>query len=81
MAETQAVTEGTGVEEPAAPARTGWGTMKSVLLQIVIFYFVSSFFRGRQNAPPATNSDGTPSLVGRNLFHKDEKLVCVCICI
>lgn len=75
MAETAPVPV-VAAEEAAAPARTGWGMFKSVLLQIVIFYFISSFFRGRQTAPPPTNSDGTPSLAGQNLFHKDEKLVC-----
>jgi len=57
-----------------APRRTGWDTLKSILFQLVIFYFVSSFFRSK-SPPPQTNPDGSPSMAGRNLFEKDEKLV------
>ncbi len=63
-------------EGPApAPVRTGWDTLKSILFQVVIFYFISSYFRGGKSPPSPTNQDGSPSLVGRNLFEKDDKLV------
>lgn len=79
MSEAPVAAEGGGEPAAAPAARTGWGTFRSVLLQLAIFYFISSYFRGgKQTAAPPTNPDGTPSLVGRNLFFKDEKLVCTC---
>lgn len=62
-----------GEQQQPAQRRTGWDIFKSILIQIVIFYFISSFFRGRQ--APLTNPDGSAPVAGFNLFAKDDKLV------
>ena len=64
--------DGDGQQQPQQ-RRTWWDTFRSILFQMVIFYFISSFFRGRQTPP--TNPDGTVSVAGFNLFGKDDKLV------
>lgn len=53
--------------------RSGWDMLRTVLFQVMIFYFISSFFRGRQT-PPA-NPDGTMPLAGSNLFTPGLELV------
>jgi hypothetical protein len=67
---------GEGEGQPAQPPqqrRSGWDMLRTVLFQIMIFYFITSFFRGRQT-PPA-NSDGTMPLAGSNLFTPGLELV------
>ena len=54
--------------------RSGWQILRSILFQIVIFYFITSFFRGRQQPPPA-HPEGSHPAAGRNLFPRDQDMV------
>ena len=66
--------EGQSPQQPQQQQRrSGWDMLRTVLFQIMIFYFISSFFRGRQT-PPA-NPDGTMPLAGSNLFTPGLELV------
>ena len=58
--------------------RSGWDMLRTVLFQIMIFYFISSFFRGRQTPPQ--NPDGTTPLAGSNLFNPGLELVRTVLC-
>ena len=74
----QQVAEGApqgGPEQPAQqqqPRPTAWQILRSILFQIMIFYFISSFFRGRQQPE---NPDGTQATAGYNLFDKGQEMV------
>ena len=68
--------EGEGQSEQQRPQqqrRSGWDMLRTILFQVMIFYFISSFFRGRQTPPP--NPDGTMPLAGSNLFAPGLELV------
>ena len=66
--------EGQSPQQPQQQQRrSGWDILRTVLFQVMIFYFISSFFRGRQT-PPA-NPDGTMPLAGSNLFTPGLELV------
>ena len=67
------VTEGGQQQPQAQQRRSGWDMLKTVLFQIMIFYFISSFFRGRKTPP--TNPDGSTPLAGANLFSSGLELV------
>ncbi len=62
--------------EPQAPQqqRQGgtWQIVRSIAVQLVIVYFITSFFRGKQQPQ---NPDGTPVGVSTNLFKKGEDVV------
>ena len=60
-------------QPPAQQRRSGWDMLRTILFQMVIFYFITSFFRGRQTPP--TNPDGSTSLAGANLFPSGLELV------
>ncbi len=64
-------------QQPAPPQRTWGGTFKSFMFQMVIFYIITSFFRGNKTPPEAAKGpDGEPlALAGINLFSKGDKLV------
>ena len=64
-------------QPPAQQRRSGWDMLRTILFQMVIFYFITSFFRGRQTPPP-TNPDGSTSLAGANLFPSGLELVGIC---
>ena len=71
--------EGEGEGAPAQPAqqqqgRGGWQMVRSIVVQMVIFYFITSFFRGRQQAP-ATAPDGSTVAPGANLFASGQPMV------
>lgn len=57
-----------------AGGRTGWQLLRSILFQMVIFYFITSFFRGRQQPAPV-DKDGRHPAAGRNLFPKGQDMV------
>ena len=65
-----------GGEQAAAAGggRTGWQTLRSVLFQLVVFYFIMSFFRGRQQQPPP-DPEGRHPAAGGNLFPKGQDMV------
>ena len=69
--------EGEG-QAPQQQRRSGWDMLRTVLFQIMIFYFISSFFRGRQTPPQ--NPDGTTPLAGSNLFTPGLELVRTVLC-
>ena len=51
---------------------------RSIIFQMVIFYFISSYFRGNKTPPPETEGpDGKslPLVAGVNLFSKGQELV------
>ena len=77
----QAVEGGGGEGQQAAGAgggRTGWQVLRSILFQMVIFYFITSFFRGRQQPPPQpTDVGGRHPAAGGNLFPKGQEMVMV----
>lgn len=84
MADGVAVVGGEGVAgggqgeqgQEAAGGRTGWQMLRSILFQILIFYVVTSFFRGRQQSQqPATTPGGAHPFAGTNLFPKGQELV------
>lgn len=52
--------------------RGGWQVARSIVIQLVIFYFITSFFRGRKQPQ---NPDGTPVGVSTNLFKTGEDMV------
>ena len=60
-------------QQQQQPRRSGWDMLRTVLFQVMIFYFISSFFRGRQTPPQ--NPDGTMPLAGSNLFTPGLELV------
>lgn len=66
-----------GQAEGQAQAGAGggrWQLLRSILFQVVIFYFITSFFRGRQQAPPATHQGRHPA-AGGNLFPPGQEMV------
>ena len=65
--------EGQTPQQPQQPRRSGWDMLRTILFQVMIFYFISSFFRGRQTPPQ--NPDGTMPLAGSNLFTPGLELV------
>ena len=69
-----AVVQGQGEQAGAGGGRTGWQLLRSILFQMVIFYFITSFFRGRQQSPPA-QPEGAHPAVGTNLFPKGQEMV------
>ena len=91
MAQQAAGGEGVAVaapagEQPAQQQQRSWGgTLKSFMFQMVIFYFISSYFRGSKTpSEPPKGPDGEPLLsAGLNLFNKGDKLVrilCTTLC-
>ena len=71
--------EGAGQQQRVQPRPSWWQIGRSVLFQIMIFYFISSFLRGRQQ--PQQTPDGAPPTVGHNLFPKGQKMVGVADCV
>ena len=64
---------GTAGNAPAAQQQT-WGQMlKGLLFQMLIIYFITSYFRG--GSKQAQTEDGKPAVAARNLFHNNEKMV------
>lgn len=64
---------GTAGGAPAAQQQT-WGQMlKGLLFQMLIIYFITSFFRGGNKQPQT--EDGKPAVAARNLFPNNEKMV------
>lgn len=59
------------------PQRSWLDIARSIIFQMVIFYFISSYFRGSKTPPPETKGpDGEPlPLTGINLFSKGQELV------
>ena len=72
--------EGAGQQQQqqAQPRPSWWQIGRSVLFQIMIFYFISSFLRGRQQ--PSQTPDGAPPTAGHNLFPRGQKMVGVANC-
>lgn len=54
--------------------RSGWQLLRSILFQMVIFYFITSFFRGRQQPPPV-DPEGRHPAAGGNLFPTGQEMV------
>eukprot|EP00731_Ephydatia_muelleri_P027384 Em0019g257a len=61
-----AAAQGQQPPQQAAPA-SKWHILRSLLFQMAIFYFVTSFFR-KQSAPTQTQPDGSPVKPGFNTF-------------
>ena len=76
--EVQAQAEGPAQAEgqPAQAGRSGWQMLRSILFQMVIFYFITSFFRGRQQPAPVS-PEGRHPAAGRNLFPKGQDMVLI----
>ena len=74
VADGQAQGEGQGQGQPQ---RTWADFARSLIFQMVIFYFISSYFRGNKTPPPeSTDEDGKPiPMAGINLFTKGQELV------
>ena len=71
----QGQAEGQGqAQAGAGGGRSGWQMLRSILFQMVIFYFITSFFRGRQQPPPA-DPEGRHPAAGANLFPKGQEMV------
>lgn len=67
--------QGQGEGQAQAGAGGGrWQLLRSILFQVVIFYFITSFFRGRQQSPPA-NTMGRHPAAGGNLFPPGQDMV------
>ena len=50
----------------------GWGaTLRAMLFQMLIFYAISSFFRGSSRSP----SDGQVTPPGKNMFPRGQHMV------
>ena len=65
-------------QQQQQPAGRSWlDIAKSFMFQMVIFYFITSYFRGNKTPPPdTTGPDGKPlPSVGTNLFSKGQELV------
>ena len=65
---------GGGEQQAPQPRRSGWGILKSILFQMVIFYVITSFFRGRRQQP-VQPPDGSGLVPGVNLFTKGQEMV------
>ena len=77
--EVQAQAEGQPAQaegQPAPAGRSGWQMLRSILFQMVIFYFITSFFRGRQQPAPVS-PEGRHPAAGRNLFPKGQDMVLI----
>ena len=55
--------------------RSWWQVFRSILIQLVIFYFITSFFRGRRQQTPVA-PEGRHPAAGGNLFPKGQEMVC-----
>lgn len=64
-------------QQPQAQQRSWGDILRSIIFQMVIFYFISSYFRGNKTPPPETKGpDGKPlPSAGINLFSKGQELV------
>ena len=64
-------------EQGQAPAagRTWWQLLRSVLFQMVVFYFIMNFFRGRQQQAPPVSPEGHHPSAGTNLFPTGQQTV------
>jgi hypothetical protein len=69
----QAEGQGQAQAAGAGGGRSGWQMLRSILFQMVIFYFITSFFRGRQQPPPA-DPEGRHPAAGANLFPKGQEM-------
>jgi hypothetical protein len=76
-----AVADGGGGGDQPGPApaqqRSWLDIARSLVFQMVIFYFISSYFRGSKTPPPPPEGpDGKPlDMAGLNLFGKGQDLV------
>lgn len=61
-----ATPQGQQQQQQAAPP-SKWQILRSLMFQMAIFYFVTSFFR-KQSAPTQTQPDGSPIKPGFNTF-------------
>ena len=62
-------------EQPAATQRpSGWQTMKGIAFQMLIFYLVTSYFRGGSKQP-AKGPDGEVVSPATNIFSPGEEMV------
>lgn len=70
-----------GAQQDQQPAQRGWGNMfRSFLFQMVVFYFITSYFRGSKTPEVTEGPDGEPlPLAGINLFMKGQELVSECL--
>ena len=67
-----------GQAQGAAAGGRGWQLLRSILFQMVIFYFITSFFRGRQQPAPV-ETEGRHPAAARNLFPKGQDMVRVLV--
>ena len=74
-----AVAQGQPGEQPAQQQqqRTWGGILKSFMFQMVIFYLITSYFRGNKtpSEPPKGPDGELLPFAGLNLFKKGEQLV------
>lgn len=66
-----------GQQQGQAQQRSWLDIARSIIFQMVIFYFITSYFRGNKTPPPeATSPDGKPlPSAGINLFSKGQEMV------
>lgn len=74
----QQVVEGNEQQEAAAaPQRPGgWQMLKTFAFQLLIFYLITSWFKGGKEAP--TSPDGTPLGAAVNVFNYGQTMVSMC---
>ncbi len=67
-----------GGQAQGQPQRSWMDVAKSLIFQMVIFYFITSYFRGSKTPPPESkDQEGNPlPMSGINLFTKGQELVC-----
>ena len=67
-----------GGQAQGQPQRSWMDFARTLIFQMVIFYFISSYFRGNKTPPPeGKDADGNPlPMSGTNLFRQGQDLVC-----
>ena len=65
--------QGPPAQQPNQQRTSGWQYVRSFLMQMVIFYFITSFFRGGQKQP--VDDSGSPIQPSQNFFRFNDKLV------
>ena len=59
--------------QPQQQRNTGWQMFKSIAFQMLLFYLITSYFRGGRE--PAKGPDGTPVVAAVNTFFPGDEMV------
>lgn len=58
-----------GQQNQQQPANSAWSVIKGLLFRMFVIYMISSFFRGKPQAPTAPDGKpGVPAAASSNLF-------------